>query len=263
MKYKLIALDLDGTLNNSKKRITEKTKQALLKAQELGITVALASGRPAPGLEKESKELKLKENNGLLLSFNGAKAICASNNKCIYEKTLEISNVIDVIKHLRQFNVAIMITQDNNLIVENKNGAYVQYEATTNNLNIVEIDNLETYIDFKPCKILISAEPAYLKSVADQIKEPFQDKLATFFSAPFFIEVCPKGVDKGNSLKNIIQTLNIKPEEVIAFGDEQNDLTMIEFAGMGVAMGNAINQLKDVANMVTLSNDEDGIAYAL
>lgn len=263
MKYKLIALDLDGTLNNSEKKITKKTKDALLRAQELGIKVALVSGRPSPGLMRECKELELEKNNGLLISFNGARVVDATTGECLYEKTIEKNLAKEVLNHLKQFDVYPMLNKDNESIVHDCNGYKVQYEATVNNLTLKEVDDLAEYLNFNPCKILVSAEPEYLESIAEEIKKPFKDKLNIYFSAPYFLEIVSKGIDKGATLSDVLKRLNMSRDELIAFGDERNDLSMIEFAGMGVAMGNAIQELKDIANKITLSNDEDGIAAAL
>lgn len=263
MKYKLIALDIDGTLNNSNREITTKTREALIKVQQSGVKVALASGRPAPGLINQAKELMLKDYHGLLISFNGAKVVDATSGETIFEQTMKLYDAKNVLNHLKQFNVTSMINKDNTLVVDNKHGNHVQYEAEANNLSLIEVSDLEDYIDFNPCKILVSGEPEYLSLVADKIKEPFKDTLNIYFSAPHYLEIVANGIDKGNTLKNLSSRLNIQQEEMISFGDEANDLSMISYAGLGVAMGNATEKVKETANMVTLSNDEDGIAQAL
>ena len=120
-------------------------------------------------------------------------------------------------------------------------------------------DNLKNPIH----KVLITGKPEYVARIIDEFKEPFGDSLSIYRSAPFFIEVMAQGIDKAASLDRLSKSLGIKQEEVIAFGDGYNDLSMIEYAGMGVAMNNAVDGVKERADYITLSNDEDGIAYAL
>lgn len=262
-KYKLIALDLDGTLNNSKKIITNKTKDALIKAQQLGVKVVLASGRPTAGLYREAEVLNMKEYNGMFLSYNGAKVVEYTTNKCIYEKALSSEDTHKMLKHLKKFSVNVMVTSGEYLLVEDIDGYKSEYEARLNNLKLKQVDDLDKYVDFQPNKILISAEPEYLALVADEIKEPFGDRLSIYFSTPFYLEVMANNIDKAQALDKIAKHLGIESDEVIAFGDGHNDIPMIEYAGLGVAMANAVDDLKAAANEITLSNDDDGIAYIL
>lgn len=261
--YKLIALDLDGTLNNTKKVITDKTKAALIKAQQLGAKVVLASGRPTAGLFREAEILNMKAYNGMFLSFNGAKVVDYTTNNCIYDKTISSDYTHKMLKHLKNFKVNVMVAEKEDLLVEDLDGYKSEYEARINNLKLKKVDDLDKYIDFEPNKLLISAEPEYLASVADAIKEPFGDNLSIYFSTPFYLEVMANNIDKALALDKIVKHLGIEREEVIAFGDGHNDIPMIKYAGHGVAMGNAVEDLKEIANEITLSNDEDGIAYTL
>lgn len=261
--YKLIALDLDGTLNNSKKVITDKTREALIKAQQLGSKIVLASGRPTAGLVREAEILEMKKYNGMFLSFNGARVVEYKTDKCIYDKALSSEDTHKMLKHLKKFNVNVMVAWEQYLLVEDLDGYKSEYEARVNNLKLKKVDDLDKYIDFEPNKILISAEPKYLESVADEIKKPFGSSLSIYFSTPFYLEVMANNIDKALALDKIAKHLGIKREEVIAFGDGQNDIPMIKYAGLGVAMANAADELKTAADEITLSNDEDGIAYML
>lgn len=262
-KYKLIALDLDGTLKNSKNKITEKTKNALIKAQELGIAVVLASGRPTAGLREEEDKLKLREYGGFLLSFNGAKVIECKSGQTIYEKTLEVADVKRIYDQAKKYNLTIMGYDNMDLIVEDENGDHVKSEASMNGMNVKVVDDFKDYMNFRTNKILMSEKPKYLEEVMDSYKEPFGDKLSIYRSSDFYLEVMAKDIDKSYSLDQIVKILGINQEEVIAFGDGHNDLSMLQYAGHGVAMGNSNDELKKKANEITLSNDEDGIAYSL
>lgn len=262
-KFKLIALDLDGTLTNDEKKITEKTRAALIEAQKKGAIIVLASGRPTSGLLREAKFLEMEKYHGLLLAFNGAKVTDYTTNEVIFEQAIPEKDTHEVLKHLKKFDIDVMIDEGENMLIEDINGYKAEYESSNNNLILKQVDDLDKYITFSPNKILISAEAEYLNSVADEIKKPFEDRLAIYFSAPFYLEIMAKGIDKANSLNILCQKLGISKDEVIAFGDGQNDMSMIKFAGLGVAMANAGDEVKEAADEITLSNNEDGIAHTL
>lgn len=262
MKYKLIALDLDGTLKNSNNEITEKTKKALIQAQELGIKVVLASGRPTPGLRHEAKELDLEKYEGYILSFNGARIVDVKTKETIYEQTLTIEEAKKAYDRAKEYNLACMTYEDDMIVTEDIDDEYVCVEACINDIKKKKVsfkDNLKDPIH----KVLLTGQPDYVASIVDEFKQPFGDRLSIYRSAPYFIEIMAQGIDKAASLDRLANSLGIKQEEVIAFGDGYNDLSMIEYAGLGVAMANAVDGVKERANIVTLSNDEDGIAYTL
>ncbi|MFV0393192.1 MAG: Cof-type HAD-IIB family hydrolase [Coprobacillaceae bacterium] len=261
--FKLIALDMDGTLNNSEGVITPKTVNALINAQKEGATVVLASGRPAPGLNAEAKELHMKDYHGLLLSYNGGKVIDMTTGNVLLEKALPNSLAKKLLRHIEQFDVSPIVDDGKHLVTNNPNGFQVQHEAKGNKLEIVHVENICDACDFNPAKILIASPEEKLKPIADQIIQPFKEELSFIFSTRFYLEATMKGIDKASSLQMICERLNITADEVIAFGDAENDISMLQFAGCGVAMGNARTAVKDIADEVTLSNNEDGIAYTL
>lgn len=263
MKYKLIALDLDGTLKNSENIITPKTKEALMKVQEMGVKVVLASGRPTMGLRFDSKELRLDEFGGYLLSFNGARVYDIKNDRSIYEQTLTIDEAKMVNQRAKEFNLVPMTYKDTTIITEKADDQYVQIEKNICDADVLEVDNLDEYFEDPVFKVLLTGTPEYNASVEESFKEPYKNELSIYRSAPFFIEVMAKGIDKAASLDRLAEYLGISRDEIMAFGDGYNDLSMIEYAGLGVAMENAVDGVKERADYITKSNDEDGIAYVL
>ena len=263
MGYKLIALDLDGTLKTSQNTISPKTRDALLKCEELGIKVVLASGRPTPGLRHEAKELQLEKYEGYLLSFNGARVIDYTTNEIIYDKTLSVEQAREMIQRAKDFKLAPLCYLDNDVITDQSDDSYVQGEAKLNDMGLRQIDDFINFIDFPVNKVLLAADPTYIASVLDDFKAPYEDELSIYRSAGHYIEIMAQNIDKAASLDHLVKHMGIKQEEVIAFGDGYNDLSMIEYAGKGVAMANAVDGVKEKADEVTLSNDEDGIAYML
>lgn len=273
MALKAIVMDIDGTLVSSQKKITTKTKEALINAQKNGIKVILASGRPTRGMYGYAKELELEKYEGFLVSYNGAVVTDCKTNEILFNQTLSVKDGQDILNHLKKFDVIPMLYKDEYMYVSNvyKNmidlpdGPYniVEYEARGCDFLICEKANLAAFANFPMNKILVAGNPLYLKEKVEEMYAPFTEKVSCVFSAPFYLEFTDKGIDKAKALSTVLPPLGIESVDVISFGDGQNDLSIIEYAGMGVAMGNAVEELKNIANHITLSNDEDGIAVAL
>ena len=261
--YKMIVLDIDGTLTNDEKKITPKTLDALKKAQENGIILVLASGRPVAGLGKLCRELEMEKHHGILLAYNGGKLLDAQSGTVLYEKAIPQERAKAVLRHLEKFSVSPMVMKENYLYVPDKEGYKADYEAGINGLEIVEVGKLSEFLDFAPVKILTAAPNEVLLEYMDAITSPFQNEFAFAMSAPFYLECNMKGINKAASLELVCRNMGISSNDIIAFGDAQNDISMVEYAGLGVAMGNACDELKSIADEVTLSNNEDGIAIVL
>lgn len=263
MQYKLIAMDLDGTLTNDQKVITEKTKAALMAAQKQGIRLALASARPSPGLFRERDVLDLQHYQGILMSYNGGRIVDAASGKVLFETGMDLQETKAVLRQLETLPVTPILDDGVRFYVTDRTGFKVDYECRNNNMVCKEVENLADFLCFAPIKILMSVDPAILADVQKQIADLLPDSLTVVQTAAFYLEVIPRSINKGQGIRDICRVLDITPEEVIAFGDAQNDIPMLQVAGMGVAMGNATDAVKHAANMVTLTNNADGIAAAL
>ena len=263
MEYKLIAMDLDGTLNNDQKIITEKTKAALMAAQKRGIRLALASARPSPGLFKERDILHLQDHQGILMSYNGGRIVDAQTGKVLFETSMDLEETKAVLRQLESLPVTPILDDGSQFYVTSKDGYKVDYECKNNNMVCTEVGNLADFLTFAPVKILMSVQPEELLKVQKQIAGFLPESLTVVQTAPFYLEVIPKVINKGQGIRDICAVLGIDPAQVISFGDAANDIPMLETAGMGVAMGNAQEAVKAAADMVTLSNNDDGIVAAL
>jgi len=263
MNYKLIAMDLDGTLSNDQKIITEKTKAALMAAQEKGIRLALASARPSPGLFRERDALRMQEYGGILMSYNGGRIVDAATGRALFETCMDIRQTKQVLRFLQTLPVTPILDDGVQFYVTDRNGYKVDYECRNNNMVCSEVENLADFLSFAPVKILMSADPADIKMIQKTIAENLPESLTVVQTAPFYLEVIPKVINKGQGIRDICKVLRIDTAEVIAFGDAENDIPMLRAAGMGVAMGNATEVAKEAADRVTLSNNDDGIAAAL
>jgi Cof subfamily protein (haloacid dehalogenase superfamily) len=274
MDLRAIVLDIDGTLLNDQKEISPRTRDSLLRAQEAGVKVVLASGRPISAMERFSKELKLDQHNGLLLSYNGACVTDCATNETLFSQSMSSEVGKEILAHLVNFEVKPMVAHKDYMFVNNVYDCMIttpphglrniiEYESRSGNFKLCEVDNLAEFVDFPLHKILVAGEPEYLTANWKAIMQPFKGRVSGYFSAPFYFEFTDKGIDKAFALDKSLQPLGIKRENVISFGDGENDTSIIAYAGVGVAMGNAIDALKASANEITLSNNEDGIAHML
>ena len=263
MKYKLIAMDLDGTLNNDDKQITEKTREALMAVQEKGVRLALASARPSPGLYKERDVLRLQDYHGILMSYNGGRIVDAATNEVLFETSMDIEQTRCVLRELEKLPVTPILDDGVQFYVTDRDGYMVQYECWNNGMVCTEVSNLAEFLHFAPVKILMAVDPAILPDVQKQIAAFLPDDLTVVQTAAFYLEVIPRSINKGQGIIDVCRVLGITTDEVMAFGDAANDIPMIRVAGLGVAMGNASESVKAAADYVTLSNNDDGIAAAL
>ncbi|MFC2313884.1 MAG: Cof-type HAD-IIB family hydrolase [Prevotella denticola] len=263
MKYKMIVLDLDGTLTNSRKEITPRTKQALMQAQAKGIHVVLASGRPTYGIMPLAEELELKKYGGFILAFNGGKIINCTDGAVLFEQKLDEKIVPQLYDEAMKAGMAILTYQGEGIAATDKENRYVQEEALINKMPVVQYNDFLGQLVYPVNKCLIVGDPSPLHELELRLAEKMEGKMEVYRSAEYFIECVPRGIDKARSIDRLITTLGIRREEVIACGDGYNDLSMIRFAGLGVAMANAAEGIRQKADFITLSNEEDGVAHVV
>ncbi|MDV2885005.1 Cof-type HAD-IIB family hydrolase [Alkalihalophilus pseudofirmus] len=258
-EYKMIVLDLDDTLLRDDHTISSRTKEALMQAQKNGVKVVLASGRPTYGMVPIANELKLADYGSFILSFNGAKIINSKTNEEMYSSTLSPKQLHELYHVSQRENVGIHTYMENDIVTE-ANNEYTMIEGEITGMPVIEVERFVDAVD-EPCvKALMVGHPDRLVEVEKKLQEEFRGQLSVMRSKPYFLEFTEDGVTKGASLHSLITKLGIKQEEVIAMGDSYNDQTMIEFAGLGVAMGNAPDDIKEIANYVTDTNMNDGVA---
>ena len=264
MKYKLLVLDVDGTLLNDEREISKRTLAALLKVQQMGVRIVLASGRPTYGLMPLAKTLELGNYGGFVLSYNGCQIIKAQNGEILFERRINPEMLPYLEKKARKNGFAIFTYHDDTLITDSPDNEYIKNEALLNNLKIIREDEFSTAIDFAPCKcMLVSDKEKALIGLEQHWEKRLAGTLDAFRSEPYFLELVPCGVNKANTLGALLEHLGVTREEVIAVGDGVCDVTMLQLAGMGVAMGHSQDSVKVCADYVTTSNEEDGVALAV
>jgi hypothetical protein len=252
-------LDIDGTLVNSEKVITEKTRDALIDFQKKGHIVALASGRPYPGMKAYAKQLNLEHFGGYALSFNGGVVIDCKSGETIYSKCVDKSYAGQLYDFAIEHNMGMVTYQGDKVITGTRIDDYMEYEARLNYMELCRVDNFKEYVDFDMIKCLFTAPVDIAEECEKKLYELVGDKLNVFRSEPYFIEVTNNQVDKAASLDNLINQIGIPWDNTVCCGDGFNDVSMVRYAKLGVAMANAQQVVKDNADFITGSCDEDGL----
>ncbi len=260
---KILVLDIDGTLVNSKKEITPETLKYLLMIQEQGHIVALASGRPYPGMKAFAKQLKLQEFGGYVLAFNGGKVISCKTDEVVFQKAIPNSYLKIIYDYAIAHQIGMVTYKGDEVLTGTEIDGYMEYEARLNSMVIHKVDNFLEAVDFDMTKCLLTAEPDKAEIYEKELSELLAPELNVFRSEPYFIEITTKGVDKAESVDKLVNTIGMRQEDTICCGDGFNDLTMVQYGGVGVAMGNAQQIVKDNADYITASCDEDGIVQVI
>lgn len=260
MSYRIIALDIDGTMTNSKKEISRPTREALIDIQKKGCKVVIASGRPTPGITPLAKELELMEYGGFIVAYNGARIISCKTGEILRDRTIPSSVFPELFEIARGTGVQISTYKNDEAIVAGLGtNPYLEFEARFCNMPIEKTENFLDSLTFPVNKFLYSSEPEKLDAPEKLLKERFRGFLNIFRSELFFLEAMPNNVDKAQALLKLLGSLGMSRDEMICCGDSFNDITMIECAGLGVAMANAQEVVKASADYITASNDDDGI----
>lgn len=261
--YKLIALDMDGTLLTSDKTISDKTRKAIKAAEKQGVKVVLASGRPLNGLTRYLEELDLFKGDDYVLSYNGGLVQNTKTEEIVSKVVIKGSDLKNIYEVSQKLDINIHGFSAEEGLITPKNSKYTQYEADMNGIDIKIKDFNLVEDDEDIIKVMMIDEAEILDPAIEKLPKNLYEKYSIFKSAPYFLEFTNKEVDKGLGLKKLAEYLGIKKEEIIACGDAGNDLSMVRYAGLGVAMGNATEEVKEAANYITKSNDEDGIAEVI
>ena len=193
----------------------------------------------------------------------GGKIIDWRTKEEIYSQHLP-SDVISVLyNYAKEHGYALLGYVGKEIITESADDKYVAEESRINKMPIRKVENLLAELEPNPTKLLMTAEPTVAAEAEKELQELVGNRMDVYRSAPFFVELVPKGIDKAQSLLRLLAKLNLTPQDMIAFGDGYNDLSMLHLAGMGVAMSNAAPEVRSEADYVTLSNEEDGVAVAI
>jgi Cof subfamily protein (haloacid dehalogenase superfamily) len=258
MKYKMLVVDMDDTLLTDDHKISNENATMLLKAQEMGVYVVLASGRPTSAMIAYAKELQCDVNNSFMISFNGSTITDLKEDKVLFEQALTKEQIHSLYDFSQQNNTHIITYVDGKIISESQS-EYIDVESSITGLEHVIVPNFKDAVTTSAVKCLLLEEPSFLKGIESVLKAAMPD-LSVCMSKPFFLEAAPNGVDKGTAIKILAERLNIHQSEIIAVGNAGNDLTMIQYAGLGVWVDNVDPELRHHADFIVASNNNHGVA---
>ena len=264
MKYKMIVLDVDGTLLTDEQTISARTRATLLKVQQMGVRVVLASGRPTHGVMPLARALELDKNGGFVLSYNGAQIIHVPTGERVFERRIDPQFMAYLERGARKRGFTIFTYREDRIVTSNAQNVHVQHEVKLNGMRVEEAANWAEAVDFSPCKVmLVSDDEAALVGLEEHWRRRLAGVLDVLRSEDYYLEVVSESVDKSNTLTVLLEKEGIDPTDVVAIGDGVRDVPMLQLAGLGVAMGNAQDSVKACADVVTLTNAEDGVAVAV
>ncbi|HEX9061951.1 MAG TPA: Cof-type HAD-IIB family hydrolase [Clostridia bacterium] len=260
MEYKLVAIDMDGTLLTPDLKISKRTVKTISNVIENKVMVTLSTGRMYSAALPLANELQL---DVPIITCNGALTKCSRTGKVYDMKTISENLYIEILNYLRDAGLSASVYDNDEIFIE-KNSENLDIHADIDYAKPKIVENLESVYSNSIIKILFSSrDKSKLKYHTHKLYEAYEDKLNFYFSLPHFVEIVNKSANKKNALESLSKSLSIKRAEIIAIGDNFNDLDMIQYAGLGVAMGNAPDYLKEEADYVTSSNDEDGVRHVL
>lgn len=262
-KIKLLALDLDGTLTNSKKEVSEINKDYIRKAQDKGIKIILASGRPVIGVKGIADTLDLWKQGGYILAYNGGQVIDCKARKDMVKQIIPLEYVHGICDVINKYNVFPLTYDDTGVICENDTDKYVQKEAYNNSIKVRKVESLEKEVSEPVVKFMVVGEPEELNKAYGYLRNKFDRILNVFFSEPYFLEITPLGIEKASALEKLTNLLHMTKDNLMACGDGLNDIPMLQFAGVSVAMENAYDDTKKYADFISKSNEENGVAFAI
>ncbi|QHZ52059.1 sugar-phosphatase [Paenibacillus larvae] len=260
--YKLIAVDMDGTLLGDNHAISEASKKAIQEAREQGVQVVLATGRPLVGIEKFLEELDLISEQNYAICYNGSVVQNTGTGEVIAKQILNGQDLHQLYGLSLELGVNIHAFSRSGLITP-KASKYTRHEADLNGIDFQVADFKKIGADEDIIKIMFVDEEERLSRAISRLPQSVKEAYTIVQSSPFFLEFLNKRAHKGEGVKKLAEHLGISREEIICVGDAGNDLHMIEYAGLGVAMGNAFNEIKHAADFITKTNNEDGVAHVI
>lgn len=264
MKYKLIAIDMDGTLLNSKNNVSQRTKEVIIEAKKKGIHIVLATGRILKSAKYYSKELELE---GPIVASNGAIMI-DENSNILFKKTFNKELAKEILQTAKQEDIYCHFYDESSFYSSQRVQEILDFYSEGSkdlNVNFKVFENIDEILYKENINIykfiFIDDDSEKLKSFREKMTKINGISISSSWSNN--IEAMGLNVSKGEAIKRLCNILNIKKEEVIAIGDNENDISMFEIAGLSVAMGNGSQLVKDRVDCVTDTNDNDGVAKVI
>ncbi|MHC5229707.1 Cof-type HAD-IIB family hydrolase [Enterococcus sp. LJL99] len=260
---RLVALDLDGTLLDEKGDISESTLQTIFQLRTNGIKIVLCTGRPFYSLAPIIKKLKITGPKEYVVSFNGALLSDTQGTTKLFEKKLSFESLKEIKALSERLNISYHVQSHSGIFTsQSKIDLYTAYDAYLNQTSIHYIESSD-FREIDSYKILFVGKKGALQTIISQIPNEFKQRYNTMQSLDYFYEFIHREASKGKALQVLAEYLGISPSEIMAIGDNENDLSMLKYAGVSVAMGNADDVIKRQTNHITKTNQEEGVRFSL
>jgi Cof subfamily protein (haloacid dehalogenase superfamily) len=257
---RMLAIDLDDTLLRSDLTISFRTRNAIRRAEAAGVVVVLASGRIPRAMEHFARLLGLHKRPGYLICNNGTIIQESQTGDLIYEIKIPPKTALVAYDLAEAEGFPVQLYEDDIMYISRPN-EFADYDQKLTGLRQVVVENFRAMVAQGCYKLLIPGDPMILHPLENLLRSYLEGEMTIFTSKPYFLEILPPQTDKGVALSKVAEKLEIPREAVLAIGDSMNDEAMIRWAGVGVAMVNGDDRIKDIAALVTQkSNDDDGVA---
>ena len=261
---KLITIDIDGTLLTNTRRLPKKNKEMILKAKKLGAHIALVSGRPFSGILPYVKELDLEHEGHFSISQNGSYIFDNYTKEVITGVFQKPKDLINLDKALKNFKVQVSAMDDDSFYTRHKNpNILTRFDSFITKLKLQKISYKDFDEDKNFGRFLVMGWPWNIEKVMDNMPSFVNENYYYAKTAPVLIEVMNKNANKGNAIKLMSEKSGFRIDEIMAIGNEMNDIPMLDMAGFSVAMENANDYLKPHADYITLSNNKAGVGEAI
>jgi Cof subfamily protein (haloacid dehalogenase superfamily) len=259
MKYKLIVSDLDGTLLDSRGKISQRTKELIKEFTEKGGIFTFATGRMEDSVTKYLDYLDI---SNTVIIYNGAKVVDIKKDVVLFEELLEYDLAKTALKIAAEYEWDVLLYLDKKIYV-NKITDIIEEYMLKDGVFCEAVGRLDEFLKCEPTKILIIGNPNCFTSYIEKLQKKINASLNYVFSEHNYLEILPEDASKGNALKRLAESESISIEQTIAIGDNLNDLSMIKAAGLGVAVENAQEEVKKCADYITKGNDDEGVAEVI
>lgn len=258
MPFKLLALDLDDTLLDKRHHISQANKEMIRRAIDEGVQVVITTGRMYASALPYYQELDLTTP---MINYNGALVV---NNKgeFIYHSSLDTSLAREILSVLHPYHCHINLYIDDTLYANRRGDELLTYE-TIAGIKGQLVEDPYSVLGTPTKMVIISFQEELLKTLTEKLNQSFGEEISLTRTRRAFLEIMPGGVSKGETLKRMTEELDLHPSQVVAVGDGSNDLSMVEYAGLGVAMENGDERLKEVAHLIAPPHDQDGVAQII
>ncbi|WHH57354.1 Cof-type HAD-IIB family hydrolase [Petroclostridium sp. X23] len=260
MEYKLLTIDLDDTLLREDLTISERNIKAIRAAVEKGVKVTLASGRATQSVHHYLDVLGLEIP---VISYQGARIVDTETGEVMYKKELSLQDAMPILKYAEENNIHCNMYMNDTVYINEMTERGEFYRSLSQHVPMREVGKLSEFISDPATKILFIDEHEKLKEIKSELEKIVDEEVYIFFSKPYFLEFTNKFGTKGAAVRFLADHFRIKREETMAIGDTYNDISMIEYAGLGVCMSNGPKEVRNLADHVTRSNMEDGVAHAI